>query len=94
MRNEKKMKLRAGLDRMHDNVTTLVNNYFRIHSRLPDFQCLDNMWIAVSDRINDPTVRARLRQVRCNGYIRQPDETIGVILGIPQNVQDSLGSIE
>jgi len=76
---------------MHRQVTTLVNNYYRINSKLPDFADLDDMWIAVSDKINDPQVRGRLRQVKCQGYMRQPDSSIYVLLGIPDHVRTSMG---
>ena len=79
---------------MHNRVTELVNNYYRITSNLPDFQRLDDMWLAVSDNINDAKIRSQLRKVNCNGYLRGYNNSITVILSIPDSISEHLRSEE
>jgi hypothetical protein len=79
---------------MHDQVTRIANNYYRINSKLPDFDKLDAMWLAVSDDIKDAKVRTQLRRVNCNGYLRGHNNEITVILSIPDSVSNYLRSEE
>lgn len=91
MKKDQKKRMRTGLKKLHNQVTALVNNYYRHNSHLPTFDCLDTMWITVSDKIDDAEIRGRLRGIRCTGFMRGPDDYIGVILGIPDNLQSHLG---